>query len=235
MLNLFSGSLLHLIYPNICISCYNALTTQEEHICFICETKLPLTGYASYNNNELEKLLWGRCEIKSATALLYFDKKGITQKLIHQIKYKGNKGLATYLGQKLGYEMAQSSRFENIDAIIALPMHHAKQIKRGYNQCELIAQAVSHEMNVPIMNGVIEKTKNITSQTFKSRVERWKNTKEAFNVKHPQHLLDKNILIIDDVVTTGSTLDAVSNCIKNVINAKINIASLAFTPTQSII
>ncbi len=226
---------LHIFYPKVCVCCTDALITSEKFLCFICESKLPLSNTLYYNDEDLEKLFWGRCDISHATSLYRFYKNSPVQKMIHEIKYKNNLDLAEFLAIKLAKQIKNSNKFEHIDGIMPIPMHPSKEIKRGYNQSEVIASTVSKHLGVTLFKRQVKRIDINNSQTTKSRLERWQNIKNSFLLKHPDDLRGKNIIVIDDVITTGSTIDALVTCLKQTVKIKTSIAALAFTPSSNII
>jgi len=149
------------------------------------------------------------------------------QQLIHQLKYKGNQEIGIYLGKLMGEQLLNSGRFNHIDVIIPLPMHPDKQKKRGYNQAEILANGLSQKMNIPVLNKIILRSKKTSTQTKKQRLERWTNVDGTFEIQNVQSIIGKHILLIDDVITTGATLEACSNTILSIENTKLSIAVLA--------
>jgi competence protein ComFC len=205
-------NILHLIYPNLCLNCENELSKQEQELCFFCEENLKFTSYENYKEeSSLDKLFWGRVKLKSTFALLYFEKENQTQKILHQIKYKGKKELAVKMGELMGEKLLSSTKkMDDIDAFIPIPLHIKKIYIRGYNQSGLIASGLTNKLNIETDSMFLTRQIHAESQTKKNRFMRWDNIQEAFavneNLKNHKH-----IALIDDVVTTGSTLES---CIK---------------------
>jgi ComF family protein len=177
-------------------------------------------------NNPVEKIFWGRVPVTSAMSEFYFSKMSIIQNLIHEFKYKGNKKVGLYLGKMLGESLLNSNRY-HIDAIIPLPLFEKKEKKRGYNQAEILCTGISEIMNVPVISKNVVRIVHTETQTKKGRTERWENVEKTFFVMQPQLLEGKHLLLVDDVITTGATLEACASEILKLNNIKISIATLA--------
>jgi ComF family protein len=220
--------LTHLFYPQICRGCGVELHSVKETLCIVCSGNLPYTHFAGVKDNPIEKTFWGRIEIEAAMGLLYFTPGSITQRLMHQLKYKGCQQLGVYLGQLIGYELMSSSRFNSIDAILPLPLFAAKEKIRGYNQATVIAEGISNITKIPVFTDWIARTQFTETQTKKTREERWQNVEGLFKVIKPEALKNKSVLLVDDVLTTGATLEACSIAIKNIPETTVFIATLAY-------
>ena len=218
---------LQLFYPHVCAGCGDDLHGKKQLICFICMQQLPHTDFAKIPDNQIEHIFYGRAKIQSACSIFYFSKGQIIQQLIHQLKYKGNQEIGIYLGKLMGDQLLNSGRFTNIDAIIHLPMHPDKQRKRGYNQAEVLANGISQKLNIPVLNDIVVRSKTTTTQTNKQRVDRWTNVDGTFIIKNQSSVIGKNILLVDDVITTGATLEACTNVILSIENTTVSIAVLA--------
>jgi ComF family protein len=173
-------------------------------------------------------LFWGKAPVYSAASFFFFYKGGHVQQLMHQLKYKGQKDIGIFLGNLYGKELLKSPLFNTVEYIIPVPMHPKKEKIRGYNQSEIFANGLSQSMKVPVDTKTLIKTTKTETQTKKSRFTRWENVKEVFEVKDYGHFANKHVLLVDDVITTGSTLES---CILNLMKApgiKISVASLAY-------
>lgn len=173
-------------------------------------------------------MFWGRVAITAATSEFYFSKGSIIQNLIHELKYKGNRTAGVYLGNLMGNSLLKSNRFLNIDMLVPLPLFAKKEFKRGYNQAMVLCEGIAEVMNLPIVTKNVIRIVHTETQTKKGRIERWENVEKSFAVKDLSVLKGKHILLIDDVITTGATMEACGAEILKVDNAKLSIATLAF-------
>ena len=224
--NIFSSTL-HLFYPHICTGCGSDLLKENNLLCLRCINDLPHTNFARYTNNPAEKIFWGRIPVAAAHSEFYFAKESLIQQLIHQLKYKNNTAIGFYLGELMGKSLLESNRFNNIDCLIPLPLYPDKERKRGYNQAAVICNGISAVMNVPVSIGNVIRQRFTETQTRKHRTERWQNVEGSFVVKNPAVLKGKNLLLVDDVVTTGATLEACGSILSRAEAAKLYIATLA--------
>jgi len=218
---------LSLIYPRVCMACGKSLFKYEQCICTFCQYHLPKTNFHLDKENPVSSLFWGKAEIHSAASLYYFYKGGRVQQLMHQLKYKGQKEIGLCVGSLYGKELSKAPLFSTAEYIIPVPMHPKKQQKRGYNQSELIAVGLSQSMKIPIDTKTLIKTVKTETQTRKSRFSRWENVKEVFELKEHDHLIGKHILLVDDVITTGATLESCIMHLAKVPGIKISVASMA--------
>jgi ComF family protein len=200
-----------LIYPRLCLACCGNLTSGEEYLCISCQYNLPQTRFSSYKENELSKLFWGRTSIETAASYFYFNRGSKVQQLIYQLKYNGKKELGIYLGQQYAMELKNSTLFNSIDTIVAVPLHPKKIKSRGYNQSEYFALGISNTINKEVNFKALYRIQASSTQTKKSRYERWENVEHIFVVKNPETIKGKHILLVDDVITTGSTIEACAN------------------------
>jgi ComF family protein len=223
-----SSPLFHLFYPHNCIGCGSDVIDKENFLCLECVNDLPHTNFAMHANNPLEKKFWGRISLTSAMSEFYFSKESIVQNMIHELKYRGNKKAGFYFGNLMGKSLLNSNRFD-VDMLIPLPLFEKKEKMRGYNQSEILCNVNSEIINKPVIkNNVIRKVFTET-QTKKHRIERWKNVEDIFFITDPKSLEGKHILLVDDVITTGATLDACGTEILKIKNVKLSIAALALT------
>jgi ComF family protein len=221
-----SSPLFHLFFPHNCVGCGSDVIDKDSFLCLQCIHDLPYTNFAMHGNNPVEKKFWGRIAVTSAMSEFYFSKGSIVQNLIHEFKYKGNKIVGHYLGNLIGKSLLNSNRF-HIDAIIPIPLFEKKEKKRGFNQAEILCKGISEIMNVPIIKKNVIRTVPTKTQTRKGRLERWQNVEKTFSVSDTQNLQGKHILLVDDVITTGATLEACASEILKIENVRISIATLA--------
>lgn len=218
--------LFNLFYPHTCIGCGSDVIEKDNFLCLDCLNDLPRTHFAMHKNNPVEKKFWGRIALASATSELYFVKGSMVQNMIHEFKYRGNKKAGLFLGNMMGNSLLNSNRFP-IDALIPLPLFEKKQKMRGFNQAEILCLGIADVLAKPVIkNNVIRKVFTET-QTKKHRIERWKNVEGIFYINNPKELEGKHILLVDDVITTGATIDACGTEILKLENVKLSVASLA--------
>lgn len=219
--------LIHILYPHVCTGCGSDLISEKQQLCLSCLEKLPHTHFAKHPNNPIEKVFTGRIPVSAAHCEFYFAKDSLIQHLVHQLKYNGNRSIGEYLGRLLGESLLSSGRFTGIDALVPLPMFPDKERKRGYNQATVICQGISIEMNIPLMTGNVVRSLYTETQTQKNRTERWDNVRESFSILDAGSLFGKKIMLVDDVITTGATLEACGHQIIHKSRSELFIASLA--------
>lgn len=219
--------LTELFFPTLCITCGDRLISQERFLCMNCWHDLPVTNFHFKKNNKVAQLFLGRVEIENATSFFSYKKGSRYQQLIHFIKYKGLKELGFETGLKFGLALLNTESFKNIDIIVPVPLHPKKFKKRGFNQSNWIAEGIGKSLQKPVSNGNLFRQIHTSTQTRKNRFERWQNVEGIFGLKHPEQYSGKHILLIDDVVTTGSTLEACAFQILKLRNTKVSIATLA--------
>ena len=219
---------LHLFYPHTCNGCGSDLLFKDQLLCAFCIKKLPRTYYAKYPGNIVEKIFQGRLNIRAAHSEFYFSKGKLIQHLIHQLKYKGNREIGIYLGNMIGETLLQSNRFPNIDAVVPLPMFADKEFKRGYNQATIISNGIAETIQASVLNGIVTRSRLTETQTNKHRAERWRNVEGSFHITSNAAIKGKNILLVDDVITTGASIEACGSIILQVPGSTLNIATLAY-------
>lgn len=226
IMNLFR-SFLGLIFPDLCLCCNVSLAGNEKSICTSCIYSLPKTFFHNDNDNPMEKIFRGRIPVESTAAFLYFHKGGRVQELMHKLKYSGKQQIGYYLGKLYGNELANSKNFSGIDLIVPVPMHPAKQRKRGYNQSEVIAKGIAESLNKPINIKGLAKVEKTQTQTRKARFVRWENVETVFAVRDSSKFENKHILIVDDVLTTGATIESCCQKLLEIKGVKISVVTLA--------
>ena len=219
--------LFRLIFPELCCHCGEALVGSERHLCTTCLSKIPWTNNASIPNNGTETRLIGRIPLQAGASLMMFQKGNVTQSIIHQIKYRGSTHMARQYGLILGKKLMESGRFNNIDYIVPVPLHWWRKLRRGFNQSQLIAKAISEAMHVPLSASNLYRHRYTPSQTHKTRQQRTDNVASAFRLRHPDQYTGKHILLIDDVITTGATTEACYHALQSATDIRVSIASLA--------
>jgi ComF family protein len=217
-----------LFFPIICHSCGKSLFKNESSICTPCQYLLPKTNFHLINDNPVAKIFWGRLNLQAASSYYFFNKGGHVQQLIHELKYKGAKEIGLDIGKLYGWELKDSEHFNSIDLIVPVPLHKKRERKRGYNQSIFFAQGISSTMNIALETNVLFRSHASTTQTKKSRFTRWKNVEHIFYTKNEHHICNKHILLVDDVVTTGATLEACALALLKIEGVKISIVTIAF-------
>lgn len=220
-------ALIGLFYPSVCAACGNTLFKWEDTVCMRCRGFLPKTGYEMNEDNPLARLFYGKVKLKAVTACFFFSKEGKVQHLIHELKYKGNADAGLFLGRELGKSIKEAPLFQGIDYLIPVPLHPQREKKRGYNQSMVIARGISEATGIPIGAEFLVRSVNTATQTRKTREERWQNVKDIFEVKKPERLAGKYVLLIDDVLTTGATLEACALRLSEVPGISISCATAA--------
>ncbi len=223
------GDFLSLIYPNLCICCDSVLVKQEHLICSKCNIGLPRTHFHLVKDNPIEHIFWGRIKIEKASAFFLYQKGSKYQQLLHQLKYKGIRNIGVELGKLFAVELIQVNYFGDIDLIVPVPLHPKKERKRGYNQSLAIAEGVATVLQKEIDKDVLYRKRFNDTQTKKGRFERWENMNELFDVKNIDKFEGKHLLLIDDIVTTGATLEACAFALLKGKDVKVSIATLAFS------
>jgi ComF family protein len=215
------NSILHVLFPHVCDGCGSDIIDEESSLCMKCIAEMPETNFHLHADNPVEKIFWGRLPIISATAQYYFIKESLMQHLMHQLKYKGNKELGKQLGRLMGYDLQKTSRFKTVDYLVPLPLFPSKEKRRGYNQATILCEGIAEIMNVEILRDAIVRTQFTETQTRKGRIERWQNMERKFELTKPEKIEGKNILLVDDVITTGATLEA---CGRELLQASPNLS-----------
>ncbi|MBL4625512.1 MAG: ComF family protein [Flavobacteriales bacterium] len=216
-----------LIYPHLCASCGKTLYRHENCICSFCKVSFPVTNFHLEKDNQIAKIFWGRAEVYSAAAYCYFKKGDKIQHVMHELKYKGNAQVGVEMGKLYGLDLIQSELFSGVDYLVPVPLHINRQRKRGYNQAEVIADGMAESMGVPVdISTLIRGTANET-QTKKSHYERWKNVDSIFQITDLEKFENKHVLVVDDVITTGSTIEACVQSLLAVEGIKVSVVTLA--------
>ena len=224
---LWLDDFISLIFPRICACCGNSLWKHEERICHSCDFRLPRTDFHLAAENPVTRLFWGRVPVEAACACLYFNKGNRVQRLVHQLKYKGRKDIGIWLGAQYGHELCKSPLFSDLDAIIPVPLHKKRYMQRGYNQSEQFATGLGGPMNLPVVIHLLIRSRATETQTRKSRFSRYQNVHDIFEVRDPEYYRGKHLLLVDDVITTGSTLESSVLAMMAIPEVKISIACIA--------
>jgi competence protein ComFC len=225
----FLKDLFYLFYPSICSNCSEQLLQNENVICTFCRHDLPLTNFTSYTKNKVSAIFFGRVTIEKAYSLLLFRKEGITKNLIHDLKYKGNEAVGIFFGNWLGEILMKNKEFSTVDLIVPVPIHLKRKKIRGYNQVTKFGERLSTYLNIPFIEDVLVRQSSTKTQTLKARFERFNDLETKFLVNNTTQFKGKHLLIIDDVITTGATLEACASALLKTPNIKISILTMAYT------
>lgn len=225
----FLKEILNIFFPDLCLICDNNLTYNEETLCTYCRVDLPFTNFSSESNNVAERTFYGRIKLEAVTSLLFYRKKGKTQQLIHQLKYKNQQIIGALTALMLTEELKNNPRFKDLDGVIIVPMHPEKERKRGYNQVTVFGKTLAKELNIPFIENILIKSSTSTSQTIKSRLQRFQDFEGKFHLNNLTSLENKHILLVDDVITTGATIESCAIELLKTKNIKISIATIAYT------
>jgi ComF family protein len=217
----------HMFFPPLCQHCRAQLTAQEAVLCTTCEVLLPETNFHTLPDNAAARLFYGRVAIENVTSLAYFADGGMMQVLLHGLKYDNRKTTGTWLGNRLGYRIATGSWGADIDYIVPVPLHPAKEAQRGYNQSEFIARGIGQATSCDVRTDILARQRKTDSQTRKTRVQRVENMAGAFAVTNSNTITGRHLLLCDDVLTTGATLEACALALKQAADVKISIATIA--------
>lgn len=221
------GGLLHLLYPNLCAGCEADLPNRHYCFCIRCQSRLQAADMYLQAENEFTGRFWGRLRIESGAAMYYFNRKSPIQRALHQLKYKNQPEIGVRIGQRFGQLLAQSPWFQVVDAIVPVPLHPQKERLRGYNQSAMLAQGLADSMHVPVLQHTLVRSAFTSSQTRKKRMERFENVNSVFAVKHPERIAGKHLLLVDDVLTTGATLESCGNLLLEVSGTRLSLATIA--------
>ncbi len=225
--NFLKHSFLHTFFPHVCTGCGSDLLHEDHLLCLQCFSELPHTRFEMHAANPVERIFWGRLPVTSAMAAFYFSKGSVMQGLIHELKYKNNKDIGLYLGKLIGEAICSSNNFMDVDALVPLPLFAAKERKRGYNQATLLCNGMAEILKIPVITGNIIRKHSTETQTRKGRTERWENVAGSFFINDSADLQGRHLLLVDDVITTGATLEACGTKVMESANCRLSIAALA--------
>jgi ComF family protein len=218
---------LSLLLPRLCYACGNHLLRNEKLICTECYILIPRTNYHLEENNPVAKLFWGRCRIEKAAAFSFYNRDSRIRKLIHNLKYNGIRDVGFELGRIYGLALLKSEFLKDIELIIPVPLHPSKKRTRGFNQSEIISKGISEVTGLPVDTRTLERITLTGTQTKKSRYERWVNVEGIFYVADPASISGKHVLLVDDVITTGSTLESCAVELLKADGVRVSVAALA--------
>lgn len=220
-------NLLNLFFPVVCNACSNVLTDNEQIICINCRHQLPVTNFHFDNSEVVKKVVYGRVKLQNATALLHFSKKGIVQQLLHNLKYRGHKGIGGFFGKWLGVELKAIDAYQQVDVVVPVPLYKTKLRKRGYNQVEQFGKEIAKSLKADYNDKVLIKTKATKTKVFEGRLSRWNDDGAVFAISENISLKGKHILLVDDIITTGATIEACARELLKIDNIKLSLATMA--------
>lgn len=222
-------NLLNLFFPKVCLGCNTYLVDNESYICTNCRHELPLTNFHLDNNDALVNVFYGRVKLEHATALMHFSKKGIVQQLMHNLKYRGHQEVGLFMGKWLGEELKTIGAYQQIDVVVPVPLHSSKLRQRGYNQVTKFGEELAKALEIEFNSKVLQKTMATKTQVFKDRLLRTSGNSATFNLSENQTLKGKHILLVDDIITTGATIESCVNALLTIEGVKISVAAMAIT------
>lgn len=224
----YAEDFLSLFFPDLCCACGDHLVSQEYQLCTACLYDLPYTSFHLQPDNPVARQFWGRIPVKDAFAYLYFHKQGKVQNIIHHLKYKNRPQLGNLLGEMCGRDLRAVGYESEIDLIIPVPLHPSRLKSRGYNQSHCIAEGLAAILQIPLGDEYLHRSKSTSTQTHKGRFERFENMVEVFSVEKSGDLAGKRVLLVDDVITTGATLEACALSLLEVPGLQISIMAIAY-------
>lgn len=228
VLRAYLNDFMSLIFPKLCPACGEELVANETIICTDCLYNLPQTNFHLQADNIVARQFWGKVKLEGAYALYYFTKGGKVQNLMHHFKYKGMQGIGNIVGEIAGTQLSKNEKFTLVDYIIPVPLHKSRFKERGYNQAACFAQGLSVKLNAAVEENNLVRTRATQTQTHRSRFARFENMKEVFALANPEKLKGKHVLLVDDVVTTGSTLEACAIPLLEIPGLRLSIATIAY-------
>ena len=222
-------NLLNLFFPKVCLACNYLLKDNEQYICTQCRHELPVTNYHLEENDAVKNVLYGRVELENATALLHFSKKGKVQQMMHNLKYRGFEDVGVVLGKWLGAELSDLPQYQSISMVVPVPLHKSRLRERGYNQVDKFGREIAVALNVEFNDKVLKKSAPSRTQVFKDRFNRSAESGFTFKLVDEEIIKGKHILLVDDIITTGATIEACANALLSAPNIKLSVATMAIT------
>ena len=220
----------NILLPRVCFGCNAQLSRGEHVLCTVCRHEMPLTDYNFIDENPVDRIFYGRIPIKKAVSFLFFSKHGTVKQLLHFLKYRNQEEIGDFLGAWCGAFLEEDKHLESVDVVVPVPLHPKKQKKRGYNQVTLFAKSISKAINAPYRDDILVKTSNTRTQTKKGRWLRWENAQQVFDVNISAKKDFQHILLVDDVITTGATIEACAKKLHTLGNISVSVLSMAVVP-----
>ncbi len=217
----------NILLPRACFGCNAQLFRGEHILCAVCRHDVPLTDHNFLEENAVDRIFYGRIPIKKAASFIFFPKNGLVKNLIHWLKYKNQEEIGSFLGDWCGSHLQNDAGLGKIDVVVPVPLHPKKQKKRGYNQVALFAQKIAEYLHAEYRDDILLKGVNITSQTKKDRHLRWESSKEAFQLNPDCNANFRHVLLVDDVITTGSTMESCARILLQIEEMEVSLLSMA--------
>lgn len=221
-------SFFHLFFPHCCAGCGSDLISQGQLLCLPCLSRLPVTNFHLHADNPVQQLFRGRLPVRYAASYLYFTKDSLLQQLVHQFKYKRRKDIGTWFGKRMGEALKSAVNFPRPDALVPVPLHKTRERNRGYNQAAVLCEGMASVLDLPVWRHHLLRSSDTHTQTHMNRIERWQNMAGKFQVKDAPALQGRNLLLVDDIITTGATLEACGQALLAAAPVQLSIATLGF-------
>jgi ComF family protein len=222
-----ADDLFSIFFPNLCAGCGQPLIRGEETICSLCHFHLPKTYFHNDPDNPLNKVFWGRVNLEAVASYVFFQKGNNVQRLLHQLKYKGKHEIGVRIGKWYGQELRYADVYRDVELVIPVPLHPKKLRKRGYNQSRMFAEGLVSAMPAKLEDRCLYRRIDSKTQTRKARYSRWENVENIFAVKNPEKIRGRHVLLVDDVITTGATLEACATALLEIPGVKVSVATIA--------
>jgi ComF family protein len=232
LLQTMQAGWLNWLLPSYCAGCNQKRAHPNHPLCYQCLSELPATDYEAQTGHALEQLFWGRIPLQSVTATWYLKPASSLQHCMHQLKYNHRPGIGVYLGSVAGKRMKQQNPSHHFDALIPLPLHPSKKRKRGYNQAERICQGFAQATGIPVWDQIVQRNQSTETQTRKDRAQRWNNMEGKFSLHNTKPAINKHLLLVDDVLTTGATLEACGQTLLQIPGVQLSLFTLAYTENR---
>ncbi|WP_435623785.1 ComF family protein [Flagellimonas sp.] len=217
----------NILLPKVCFGCNARLSRGEQVLCTVCRHELPLTDYNFTEENAVDRIFYGRIPIKKASSFLFFTKNGVVKNLLHFLKYKKQEKIGGFFGDWYGSLLKEEKSLQNVDVVVPVPLHPKKEKKRTYNQVSLFAQHIAEHLEADFAPDLLIRKKNTKTQTKKDRQSRWESIQDAFDLVDPKSRGYTHVLLLDDVITTGATVEACARKLTQIPGVEISVASIA--------
>lgn len=217
----------NVLVPEVCFGCNAHLSGGEHLLCTPCRNDLPLTEYTFNVENPVDRIFYGRINIKKANSFLFFTENGVVQRLLHHLKYKNQEKIGVFLGDWFGQTIKENAFIDQIDLVIPVPLHPKKKRQRGYNQVSLFGMRLAQHLGAEYAENILFKTSNTKTQTKKSRIGRWYDDRSLYAISNPDLIHGKSVLLVDDIITTGATIEMCAKALSESENVTLYVASMA--------